>query len=182
MNKYYGRKTLHMLLGIVLGLLIIYLRKRYVIAGLTGLICGGILIRLFLLKGFKFPLIEQFLTWFGRPKEVGIGAMYYFIGALIAILFFDRYYAGISVILLGVSDGLSAIIGVNSKHKIYHEKSFEGTMAFFVSSFLILYYNTSLFQAITISIILSLVELFSPVDDNIVIPPLCALLLNIFTW
>jgi len=86
------------------------------------------------------------------------------------------------VIVLGVSDGLSTLMGMNSKNKVYMNKTFEGTTAFFISSFLIIYVKTSLFQAVLVSILLSLIELFAPVDDNLLIPPSCALLLSLSTW
>jgi dolichol kinase len=136
-------------------------------------------IRFYLLKGFKFKPFEPFIERFGRPMEVGLGAMNFFIGALITILFFSREYAAISVIVLGVSDGFATIMGFSSKHKLYETKTFEGTTAFFVSSFLIIYLTTTLFQALLISIILALIELIAPVDDNVLIPPTCALLLHL---
>lgn len=182
MNREYGRKLFHLVLGVSLGLLLFYVRKRYMIAVLTGLISAGVLVRLFLLKGYRFGFVEKFLHWFGRPNEIGMGAMYFFIGALISILFFPREYAGVGVIVLGISDGLSAMIGMGSSHKIYGEKSFEGTTAFYISAFLIIYFSTTLFQAVISSVALSLIELFSPVDDNIIIPPSCALILSLLTW
>ena len=111
--------------------------------------------------------------------EVGMGAMNFFMGSLVAIFFFSREYAGISIIILGVSDGIATIMGLKSKHKIYESKTFEGTIGFFTTCFLILFLTTTPFQAILISIILSVIELISPVDDNLLIPPACALLLSL---
>lgn len=182
-EREYKRKLFHMILGICVGLFILYVRKRYVIAIITAILCVGIVIRLFLLRGYKLELVERFLRKFGRPMKIGMGAMNFFIGTLVALLFyFPREYTAIGVIVLGVSDGLSTIIGMGSSHKVYGSKSFEGTTAFFVSSFLIIYLFTTLFQALLVSIVLSLIELFTPVDDNIVIPPICALLLSLATW
>jgi len=181
-KKEYPRKIFHMTLGILMGLLILYFRKRYLLAFITGIICGGLIIRLFLLKGYRFELFDAFLRKFGRPMEIGMGAMNFFIGAFIAVLFFPREYAALGVIVLGVSDGLSTLMGMNSKNKVYMNKTFEGTTAFFISSFLIIYVKTSLFQAVLVSILLSLIELFAPVDDNLLIPPSCALLLSLSTW
>jgi dolichol kinase len=172
-----------MILGIIMGLFILYFRKRYVLAVITGLLSAGLVIRLLLLKGYSFKPVEYFLNKFERPMEVGRGAMNFFIGTLIALLFpFPREYTAISVIVLGVSDGIATIMGLGSNHKIYANKSFEGTSAFFTSSFLLIYLNTTLFQAIFVSIILTILELFAPVDDNLIIPPACSLLLSLTTW
>ncbi len=183
MKREYQRKLFHMILGIIMGLLILYVRKRYLIAFITALLSAGLLIRLFLLKGYKFELVERFLKRFGRPMEIGMGAMNFFIGTLIALLFpFPREYSAISVIILGVSDGLSTMLGLGSKMKVYGSKSFRGTAAFLVSSFLIVYLSTTLFQAVVVSILLSIIELLSPVDDNLLIPPIGALILSLTTW
>lgn len=182
-SREYSRKLFHMILGIIIGLLILYFRKRYIIAFVTGILSAGLLIRFFLLKGYKFPIFEYVLSKVGRPMEVGMGAMYFFIGVLLAVLFpFPREYAALGVIILGISDGMATIMGIGSPHKLYEGKSFEGTISFFVSSFIILILSTSLFQALFVSILLSLMELFSPVDDNIFIPPICALLLSLTSF
>lgn len=182
MKQEYKRKIFHMVLGVVMGLLFLYFRKRYLVAFITGILCGGLVARLLLLKGVKLKILEPFIDKFGRPLEFGLGAMNFFIGALITVLFFSREYAAIGVIVLGVSDGFATIMGYTSKHKVYMTKTFEGTMAFFVSSFIIILAGTTLFQALFVSIILSLVELIAPVDDNLLIPPTCALLLHLTTW
>ncbi|MBN1924181.1 MAG: hypothetical protein JW791_05510 [Nanoarchaeota archaeon] len=183
MKREYQRKIFHMVLGITIGLLILYIRKRYLVFIVTGTLCTGLVIRLLLLKGYSFKLIENFLNRFGRPMEVGMGAMNFFIGVLIAILFpFPREYASTSVIVLGVSDGLSTMMGLGSKNKVYANKTFEGSAAFLISSFIIIYFSTTLFQAVLVSITLTVIELLSPVDDNLLIPPVGALLLSLATW
>lgn len=165
-----------------MGLLFLYFRKRYLIAFITGILCGGLVARLLLMKGCNIRILQKFLDKYDRPLEFGLGAMNFFIGALITVLFFSREYAAISMIVLGISDGVATIMGYSSTHKLYAKKTFEGTSAFFGTSFIIILVGTSLFQAVLVSILLTIVELIAPADDNLLIPPTCALLLHLTTW
>ncbi|MFA5303357.1 MAG: hypothetical protein WC393_02365 [Candidatus Nanoarchaeia archaeon] len=176
----YKRKIFHMLLGITMSFMIFNIRKIYLVTFLTGIICIGIIIRLLILKGFRFRLIESFLLTFGRPMEVGMGAMNYFIGMLLSLIFpFPREYSAISVLILGVSDGLATIIGINSKYKIYKNKTFSGTIAFFTTSYLILIIGmNSIMSSLGVSLVLTALELFSPIDDNLLIPTAGTLLIS----
>lgn len=169
-----------MILGIFMSILIFNVRKIYLVTFLTGIVCIGIFIRLLILKGFKFKLIETFLLTFGRPMEVGMGAMNYFIGILLSLIFpFPREYSAISVLILGISDGLATILGIGSKYKIYKKKTFSGTITFFTTSYLILIIGmNSIMSALGVSIVLTLLELFSPIDDNLIIPSVGTLLIS----
>jgi len=133
-----------------------------------------------ILKGFKFRLIESFLLIFGRPMEVGMGAMNYFIGILLSLIFpFPREYSAISVLVLGISDGLATIIGIGSRYRIYKSKTFSGTIAFFASSYIILIIGmNSIISSLGVSIALTFLELFSPIDDNLLIPTAGTLLIS----
>jgi len=172
MQVEYNRKIFHIILGIVISVLIFNMRKTYLIIGLTAILSAGILIRLLLLKGFEFKLLSKFLINFGRPFEVGMGAMNYLLGILLSLIFpFPREYAAITVLILGISDGLATLVGINSKYKIYKKKSFHGTTTFFVSSYIILIIGlNSIMLALGVSIVLTILELFSPIDDNLLIP------------
>lgn len=63
-------------------------------------------------------------------------AMPYAMALLLTILTFPKVVALIAIYTLAISDPLSAIIGINfGKHKITVNKSWEGSLAFFVSCF-----------------------------------------------
>jgi dolichol kinase len=167
-----NRKIFHIILGVVLSILIFYIRKVYLVSVFTFFICAGAIIRLFLLKGKKIPIIERFLSVFGRYMEFGLGAMNFFIGVLLSLIFpFPREFSAISVLILGVSDGLATIVGINSKYKIYKNKTLNGTLAFFTTSYIILIIGmNSIISSLGVAIVLTLLELFSPIDDNLLIP------------
>ncbi|MDD2678846.1 MAG: hypothetical protein PHT91_03610 [Candidatus Nanoarchaeia archaeon] len=172
MQLEYRRKIFHILLGIALSIIIFNVRKIYLVSIITGILCAGVLIRLLLLKGFEFKILAKFFINFGRPYEVGMGAMNFFVGVLLSLILpFPREYAAISVLILGISDGLATIAGIASKYRIWNKKTFHGTTAFFISTYLILsIYMNSMISSLLISIGLTILELFSPVDDNLLIP------------
>ena len=83
---------------------------------------------------------------------------------------------------MSISDSLAALIGISyGKTKLF-SKSLEGTFSFFLSAcLLLLLFNISLTNAIVISILVSIVELFSnhKFNDKITIPIICAFLLSV---
>ncbi len=113
------------------------------------------------------------------------GASYYLLGCLIVVYFFQDINIIISsLLIMSISDSFAALIGVKyGKTKIYGKKSLEGSFSFFVSTIIILYIfmnNLSPFEYIYISLLITLVELFSfhRINDNLTIPVFAALALN----
>ena len=113
------------------------------------------------------------------------GASYYLLGCLIVVYFFQDINIIISsLLIMSISDSFAALIGVKyGKTKIYGKKSLEGSFSFFVSTIIILYMfmnNLSPFEYIYISLLITLVELFSfhRINDNLTIPVFAALALN----
>ena len=113
------------------------------------------------------------------------GASYYLLGCLIVVYFFHDINIIISsLLIMSISDSFAALIGVKyGKTKIYGKKSLEGSFSFFVSTIIILYMfmnNLSPFEYIYISLLVTLVELFSfhRINDNLTIPVFAALALN----
>ena len=115
------------------------------------------------------------------------GASYYLLGCLIVVYFFeDINLIMASLLVMSISDSVAALIGVKyGKTKIYGNKSLEGSFSFFLSTLIILYIfmpSFSSFEYVTISILITLVELFSfyRINDNLTIPVFSAILLKYF--
>jgi dolichol kinase len=179
-EKEVKRQLVHMGLGVFLYFLVYYVRKRYLIPLMTFVLVFGIVLRYFLLKKYRWKFFEKFLRVFGRPGEVGMGAMFFIFGSLISVLFFPRETAALSILVLGIGDGIATIAGKKSKHKLYGSKTLHGSTAFFLSSFVIIsIINQDILQSLFVSLIVSTIELLSPLDDNIIIPPITALLLTL---
>lgn len=182
------RKLFHIFAGIIIAIIVLSCNKRISIP----LIILFILI-LFLVKSLhKFILFKIIINTLERPKDIKQkkifkGAIAFCFGSLIALVLFTSKLAAIGIFVLAIGDGLSTLIGYYyGKHKLYKEKTYEGTLAFLIPSFLILIYFTNIFLAIITSIILTLFELISPIkirkikiNDNLIIPTLTALLILI---
>ena len=113
------------------------------------------------------------------------GASYYLLGCLIVVYFFNDINIIISsLLIMSISDSFAALVGVKyGKTKIYGKKSLEGSFSFFISTIIILYMfmnNLSPFEYIYISLLITIVELFSfhRINDNLTIPVFAALALN----
>ena len=101
------------------------------------------------------------------------GATISFISCFFLILIFEKNIAIYSMLILCISDALAALVGKKwGRNKIYN-KSFEGSLAFFLISILIgiFFLDIKLIGLFFLSIIATIVELIpSPINDNIIVP------------
>lgn len=115
----------------------------------------------------------------------------YVMGLLLTLISFPKIVALIAIYTLAVADPLSAIFGIKyGKTKITKDKSLQGSMAFFVScflvSFFVLLWSTNylseylweeLLGAFLIALTSSLFEIIPlKIDDNLTIPLFTALI------
>ena len=120
---------------------------------------------------------NRFFNDITREKESKsfTGASYVFLSCLTVIFFFELKIACTSLFIMSISDSFSAIIGKKyGSVKIYKEKTFEGSLAFFFSSLIIILLvpGLNLFHAMIAILFTTFVELYSVdvVDDNLSIP------------
>lgn len=106
------------------------------------------------------------------------GASYIMISSVICLQLLPVNIFIISFVILAISDSLSAIIGIKfGKHKLLN-KSWEGTLTFFISSLMIalplaMHFKYLLFNAFIASLFTTILELSSKklkLDDNLLIP------------
>ena len=111
------------------------------------------------------------------------GASFVFMGALITYILFDPKVAGIGLIVMSLADANAAIVGVGyGKIKLLN-KSLEGSFAFYMTTFIILYiFKIPIIISLLVSLIATLTELIDipKINDNISIPITVGLLLTIF--
>lgn len=120
-------------------------------------------------------------------KITGMG--YYTLGCFLCIAMFPPLIALASMLYLVLGDLSAAIIGISFGNTKINNKSFEGFCACFVTCFIIgtaLFWKLPLFEVLAWNgaLVASIVELFSPfqVDDNLSIPILSALTLQLTVW
>lgn len=102
------------------------------------------------------------------------GAFYVIFASLLSIIFFEKIIVMTAISIMIISDSFAALVGIKfGRHKIL-TKSIEGSLAFFISSFLIIIffygYKVGFFNIFIVAFISSFVELISKkirIDDNL---------------
>lgn len=186
-KKEFKRQSLHLLLGLILGLGIGYsIINDFV---LLALLIISILAAWLLSEGYKIPLYEKFLSSTERLGEKnglrGGGFIAFLVGSLLVSLFFSDKIAGASIIILGIADSLSSIISIRFgriKHP-FSTKNLEGP--FFGA--LIAAVIASLYIPFWVALMAGLIAMFFEgieyfykfqfIDDNIVVPVVAAIVI-----
>ncbi|MBR9679776.1 MAG: hypothetical protein GOU99_01855 [Candidatus Altiarchaeota archaeon] len=160
------RKTFHTITGLLFFIIPTFLGKT---AGLLAVVAG--MIFLLVLPNFKYPFKTAVSGLHRKDETFGGGAFTFLLGSIVPILI-GQYWI---ILVLAIGDGIATLVGrFLGKTKIYKKKSLEGTLSGFFAAYAIskMFYSPALIPAV----IYTLVELFSPIDDNITVPiSLCLL-------
>ena len=111
------------------------------------------------------------------------GASYIFFSSCIVIWLFPLSISIPSLLIMSISDSMAAIIGQKYGRIRFFKKTLEGSIAFFLSSILIiLSFKMQLFPAILSAFISTLIESssFLNVDDNLSVPLSFAITYSLF--
>jgi phytol kinase len=168
------RKVVHFFLGLGIAIAIPLFDRQMVLAAFVIAIFVGFIISDALSRGYTIPLISRVIALLERKDVLpGKGTLYFAIGVFFCLVFFPLAVVVPAVICLAVLDGVATIIGVRfGRHRIWKGKSLEGTLAGIGATIVALVILTSLspFLILTAAVIAGIVELLTPVDDNLVIP------------
>lgn len=176
-----ARKIIHMFFGVGIAALAYLLPKDMMIALLGASIFIGFILAEGVRRGFRIPLITLLITNLEREGEYpGKGAFFFTASALFCVIFFPTAVAVPSILTVAVLDGVATLAGIHfGKHRITNGKSFEGTVAGILVNTAALLILISPLQAFAASLIAGIVELVSPVDDNLTIPVCICILLTL---
>jgi len=183
-----ARKTIH-LSSISIPVIYYFISRDIALLLLVPLFTGFFLVDL--LKNFYPPVSKWYHKTFDamlrthelEKKPYLNGATFINLGALILVLFFPKIIVVASFSMVSISDTFAAVIGkAFGKHRL-GEKSIEGTLAFFLSSLLIvaLVPELNMLIGIVMAISATLTEAFIvrigsfKIDDNLSIPLVSAL-------
>ena len=173
------RNLFHLVLGIVIVSLIHY-RLINVWAILTVTLTGFLIA--IASRRRPVPVIEWFLRHFERDEDMesipGRGALFIFVGFLLALSLFPLNIALASIIILSVGDSVSSIVGSNLgkvRHPLSNEKFLEGNITGFLFAFLGAMFFVSIPEAFMASLVAMVIEAVDVVkgrriEDNITIP------------
>ena len=100
------------------------------------------------------------------------GASYVFIASTFIVFVFPETIAIAALMIMSISDTFAAIIGRLYGSLFIRRKSIEGSVSFFISSLAIVLLFSDLNISISIICILiaTIVELYTPINDNLSIP------------
>lgn len=112
------------------------------------------------------------------------GFIYFFIGIILTLIIFqfNMSVANAAILILLLGDSASTIVGRHwGKNKIPFspKKTLEGSLAFFLVGFAVALTQVPVLPAILGGISGALTEAYSPVDDNIPIPLVSALVMTV---
>ncbi len=172
MRQETGRNIIHLALGTVLAAGMMLLGEYWSIILLSGILLLGVVLCILARAGFKIPVVDWFLNRFERKEApAGKGTINFFMGTYLSLVLFGLQITFVSVLILSFLDSFSTVIGMAfGKTRINGKKTAEGTLAGFFAGWIV----SSLFLPPLITlpacVLASLVELYSRIDDNIVIP------------
>jgi len=136
-----------------------------------------------------FKIVNKYLLRAEEQLKESAG-MPFVMGLLLTLLSFPKVVALCAIFTLAIADPMSAIVGIRfGKRKIMQRKSLEGSLAFFISTFLILitvfsglYQNDiiiiSALGFIVASVMTGLELIPVRIDDNLTIP----IATGLMTW
>lgn len=175
------RKITHIIFGIGISAFILLLERDLLLIILSGSILAGFLFSDAVGRGYRIPIVSQLIDRLEREGEMPAkGALFFVLSALICMLLFDRSLVFPAMITLAVLDGIAALIGRNyGKKKIMNGKTLEGSLTGSVAALLVLLAFIGPLEAFIVTIAAGLVELCSPVDDNLTIPITVCVILSL---
>jgi dolichol kinase len=146
----------------------------------VGLLAGSVLTDA-VERGLRVPLISPLLDLLEREDAgPGRGAFYFVVATLGCLVLFDPFIAAVGVFVLALLDSVSTIIGRRyGRHRIRNGKSIEGFLAGVVVTAGALLFVLPPATAVLAATVAGVIELLSPVDDNLVIPPAVCLVLSL---
>jgi dolichol kinase len=132
-----------------------------------------------ILRGYSVPVLSALLQYGDRSDPLpGKGAFFFGISALTCAILFPAAVVVPALVALAVLDSVTTLVGIRfGRHRIHNGKSWEGTLSGIVVTVLALLPFLTIPGALAASVVAGILELFSPVDDNLVIPMGVCLLL-----
>lgn len=177
-----GRQILHIIIGIIIILSLLFVEKQIVLIVLFIIFLLSVLLSLLSLK-IKVPAISFLLRNFEKnirkSKLPAKGFIFFIAGTLLTIKLFPQNIALAALAVLIFGDSISTIMGHHGQKyntKPFNKlKSFCGTLCGFIISFLIaLFFITPIFAFVAAAFGMLVeaisIKLGEEADDNLVVP------------
>ncbi|MCK9579061.1 MAG: hypothetical protein M0Q92_01255 [Methanoregula sp.] len=166
------RQGIHLVFGLGIAALVLLLNRNTTIAILAaGLLFGAVLVDL-VLRGCTIPGISWLLSYVDRFDSLpGRGALFFVVSALSCVILFPAPIVVPALVALAVLDSVATIAGSRfGRQRFVNGKSLEGSITGIAVTIPVLLPLLSLPGAVLVSFLAGIIELVSPVDDNLLIP------------
>jgi len=175
------RQLIHLCFGLGIAALVLFVDHAVVIAVLAGGLLVGVVLVDLILRGHTIPIVSPLVQYGDRCDTLpGKGAFFFAVSALACIILFPVSVVGPALVALAVLDSVTTLAGMRfGRHRIYNGKSWEGTLSGIAVTVLALIPFLTLSGALAASVVAGIIEHFSPVDDNLVIPAGVCILLTL---
>ncbi|WP_265581358.1 diacylglycerol/polyprenol kinase family protein [Methanofollis aquaemaris] len=176
-----GRQTVHLLFGIGIASILLIPVPGLAPKIYAALLIAGLIISEALLRGQYVPPFTEIVGAFERKETFpGKGAAYFVAGALFSSIFFTPDTAFVAVLSLAVLDSAATVVGITcGRHTLINGRTLEGSAGGFLTLAAVLLFILPPLPALVAAAAAMLAELLSPVDDNLVIPPVVGTVLTL---
>lgn len=176
-----ARKLIHVIFGLGITGIVLVLDHTSAMAVLAGGLFSGLILIDLILRGYTLPVFSAVVNYVDRCDPLpGKGALFFTVSALTCVILFPVEVVVPSLVSLAVLDGVATIAGIRfGRTRIYNGKSWEGTISGIFITFLVLLLFIPVKGALVVAVIAGIIELFSPVDDNLVIPVSICILVTV---
>jgi dolichol kinase len=187
------RQMFHLIMGSAIATAVWFLKPIYGNLILLPLFSALALLLVLPKLAPAHPVSKRLLHHFERKKDINTfpykGAFFYGVGIVFPIVLLPVELACMVILILSIGDAVSTLVGKFHGRIRIGDKSVEGTLAFFVFSFigsiffLKLSGNMELAKnALGLSLAGALVEVQDVVDDNLAVPLVLSLILWLAGW
>jgi phytol kinase len=166
------RQLIHLCFGLGIAALVFFIDRTIVISVVAGGLFIGVVLVDLILRGHRIPVISRLVQYGDRCDPLpGKGAFFFAVSALSCIILFPVPIVVPALVALAVLDSVTTLVGVRfGRHRIYNGKSWEGTLSGVAVTIIALVPFLTVPGAFVAAGVAGIIELFSPVDDNLVIP------------
>ena len=175
------RQLIHLCFGLAIAALVFFVDQTVVLAVMAGGLLIGVVLVDLILRGYQIPVISPLVQYGDRCDPLpGKGAFFFAVSALACIILFPVTVVVPALVALSVLDSVTTLAGIRfGRYRIYNGKSWEGTISGIAVTVISLLPFLSYPGAVATAVIAGIIELLSPVDDNLVIPVGVCMLLTL---
>ncbi len=175
------RQVVHLVFGLGIAGFVLVFDRNITISVLVLALFAGFILSDAISRGYTIPVVSTIIGGLERRDAApGKGALFFALGALFSLVFFEKEVAFVGLVVLSLLDSITTIAGVRfGKTRIYNHKSLEGTLAGIAVTTAALALIVPLPAALATAAVTGIAELVSPVDDNLIIPVVACLVLTV---